>query len=1007
MSVPALAAVFCFASAAPAALAAAPEPAQLSISPVSYSYGSVVVGGSSASRSFAVTNTGQRTSGSISVAVTGANPADFVIDANSCTGTVAAGGACSVSVHFAPSAAGSRKASLSISASPGGTATAALQGTGAEAQLVLSPASYQYGAVTIGATSGSQAFTVTNTGAAPSGPVSVAIAGTNASDFAQASSTCGAPIAAGSSCTVSVVFAPSAAGGRSATLTATASPGGSTSSQLRGSGATLALLAISPSTFDYGPVVVGSNSAAKTYTVTNTGQGTSGTLTVGVGGTDSANFVVDSTTCGAKLAVGASCTVAVHFAPSAATADNATLSVVANPGGTATATVQGTGITPAALSIRPTTFDFGTVAAGSASGDQSFTVTNTGQGTSGPVSVTVSGTGQADFVVDSTTCGAALPGAGTCTVSVHYAPAGTGASTATLSVTASPGGTATAAVQGTGITPAALSISPAAFDFGPTEAGTSSSPQSFTVANTGQETSGPVSVALSGSNAADFVIDSNTCGAALPGGGTCTVAVHFTAGSAGTITASLTATATPGGSATAALQGEGLAPASLSINPSFFDFGQVPVGTLSANASFVVTNTGQSPSGTVTAALTGPDAFAYSIVSTTCTSGLAAGASCTVTVVFDPFFTGPSDANLTATATPGGSTTSLLQGSGIIPAHFNISTPSDFGSVVLGTSTPAQTITVTNAGQQTSGVVSAVLGGANPTDFIVDTDTCITALAPSQSCSVTVHFSPTALGGRSATLTVSANPGGSQAINLHGTGVNILMVNPTTYAFPDQPAGTTSATAADFVLTNYGTTPLSSFTITASDTSDFPITADTCVGATLNPNDSCKVSVTFNAAVLGQHSSAMNASFVDGNQVTQSVAFQVSGTSIVAPPDLATTMTVLSQNFDTATVQITVSNLGSDASVPATMTINVDPTQDFSYSAGAGTDCTAQIVNGFDSQFTCPVPVIPGARTYTLVLTINNLSGQAPRYVQTDATTIMPGDTNPNNNTGSALVTFG
>lgn len=135
---------------------------------------------------------------------------------------------------------------------------------------------------------------------------------------------------------------------------------------------------------------------------------------------------------------------------------------------------------------------------------------------------------------------------------------------------------------------------------------------------------------------------------------------------------------------------------------------------------------------------------------------------------------------------------------------------------------------------------------------------------------MTVHFSPAALGGRSATLTVSASPGGSQIINLHGTGVNILMVSPTTYAFPDQPVGTTSATTADFVLTNYGTTPLSSFTITASDTSDFPITADTC------------------------------------------------------------------------------------------------------------------------------------AR----LLTINNLSGQAPHYVQTHATTIMPGDTNPNNNTGFALVIF-
>ena len=864
MSVPALVAVFCLASA-PTALAAPARPAKLSLSPALHGYGSVVVGQNSASQSFAVTNTGQSTSGPISVTVTGTNPADFVIDANSCTGTLAVGDACSVSVHFTPTAAGSRKASLSISANPGGTVNAALQGTGTQAQLVLSPASYQYGTITVGAKSASQTFTVTNTGGGASGPVSVAITGTNAGDFTQASSTCGASIPAGSSCAVKVVFAPSATGARSATLTATASPGGSASAHLTGSGAARALLAISPSTFDYGPVVVGSNSVAKTFTVTNTGQGTSGTLTVGVGGTDSANFVVDSTTCGAKLAVGASCTVSVHFAPPAAKSDTATLSAVANPGGTATAALQGTGATPAALSITPATFDFGSVIAGSASGDQSFTVTNTGQTTSGPVSVSVSGANQADFTVDSNTCGAALPGGGTCTISVQYAPAAAGASTAALSVTAGPGGTATAALQGTGITPAALSISPATFDFGPTAAGSSSSQQSFTITNTGQGASGPVTVALSGSDAAAFVIDSNTCGAALPGGGTCTVAVHFTAGSVGTITASLTATAAPGGTATAALQGESLAPASLSITPSFFDFGQVPEGTFSASESFVVTNTGQSPSGTVTANLTGRDLFEFSIRSTTCTSGLAAGASCTITVAFEPFFTGFADATLSASASPGGSATSFLQGFGIIPAQFNISTASDFGNVVVGTSTSDQTITVTNTGQQTSGVVSAVLGGANPADFTVDTNTCTTALAPSQSCSVTVHFTPAALGGRSATITVSANPGGSQAVNLHGTGVNILMADPTTFTFPDQPTGTTSATAEDFVLTNYGTTPLSSFTITASDTTDFPITADTCAGATLNHNDSCKVSVTFDAGAIGQYSSDMTVSFTDGN----------------------------------------------------------------------------------------------------------------------------------------------
>ena len=52
-------------------------------------------------------------------------------------------------------------------------------------------------------------------------------------------------------------------------------------------------------------------------------------------------------------------------------------------------------------------------------------------------------------------------------------------------------------------------------------------------------------------------------------------------------------------------------------------------------------------------------------------------------------------------------------------------------------------------------------------------------------------------------------------------------------------------------------------------------------------------------------------------------------------------MTVQSENFTNATVQITVTNLGGAACAAASMTIDVEPTQLFSFEAGAGTDCTA------------------------------------------------------------------
>jgi hypothetical protein len=88
------------------------------------------------------------------------------------------------------------------------------------------------------------------------------------------------------------------------------------------------------------------------------------------------------------------------------------------------------------------------------------------------------------------------------------------------------------------------------------------------------------------------------------------------------------------------------------------------------------------------------------------------------------------------------------------------------------------------------------------------------------------------------------------------------------------------------------------------------------------------------------------------------------------------------------------------------MSIDVHFVQLFSNITGAGTDCTAS-GSGQDDVFTCPVPSIPGGGTYTRDVTIQNISNQGPHYVQITATTTMPGDTDPSNNTAFTNVTIG
>lgn len=61
------------------------------------------------------------------------------------------------------------------------------------------------------------AITLTNSGNASLAITSITISGANASDFTQ-SDTCGSSVAAGGTCTINVIFEPSAAGTRSAAL---------------------------------------------------------------------------------------------------------------------------------------------------------------------------------------------------------------------------------------------------------------------------------------------------------------------------------------------------------------------------------------------------------------------------------------------------------------------------------------------------------------------------------------------------------------------------------------------------------------------------------------------------------------------------------------------------------------------------------------------------------------------------------------------------------------------
>jgi hypothetical protein len=107
-----------------------------------------------------------------------------------------------------------------------------LQGAGLVPQAALSATTLAFGSQSVGSGS-EQAVTLTNAGSAPLIIGQVDVSGANTSDFAKAADGCtGSVLRAGESCSVSVRFAPRAAGSRNASLTFSDNAGDSPQSVL-------------------------------------------------------------------------------------------------------------------------------------------------------------------------------------------------------------------------------------------------------------------------------------------------------------------------------------------------------------------------------------------------------------------------------------------------------------------------------------------------------------------------------------------------------------------------------------------------------------------------------------------------------------------------------------------------------------------------------------------------------------------------------------------------------
>ena len=206
--------------------------------------------------------------------------------------------------------------------------------------FAISASQLSFGNQPLDESSRAQVVTVTNTGAVTLSITSITLTGAGASQYSK-TSTCGASLAVGAKCTISVVFKPTSDGAKLASVTVNGG-GGSHAVAMTGTGIA-STYTVSPTAIAFGSVLHGTTSAVHAVTVKNTGAAPLPITSLTLSGADAGQFA-KSTTCGSSLLAGSSCTVSVSFKPIAKGAQAATLSINAGGGaGAKTLTLTGTG----------------------------------------------------------------------------------------------------------------------------------------------------------------------------------------------------------------------------------------------------------------------------------------------------------------------------------------------------------------------------------------------------------------------------------------------------------------------------------------------------------------------------------------------------------------------------------------------------------------------------------------------------------------------------------------
>jgi Abnormal spindle-like microcephaly-assoc'd, ASPM-SPD-2-Hydin len=353
----------------------------MNVSPAALDFGNVAVG-SGTMETVKITNDGTASLTISKFSVTGTG---YQIGGLSAPMTLSAGQTATLNVSYTAASSGATTGVVTITSNADDSPTAVpLNGGGETASLSLSPASLNFGAVTVG-TSATQTVKITNTGSSAAKISEISVTG---ADISVSGVSTPATIAAGQSAQVTATFKPTStstvSGAMAVTSNASSAP---ITAAWTGSGSESSFT-VTPASVSFGDVTVGSN-ATQTIKLANTGNAavTISKLTTSGTGMSASGLSLPYT-----LGAGKSTTFTAEFKPTSAASDSGSIAI------SSSATAQsvplsGKGVSSnATLTSSSSSISFGNVKVG-VTDSGSVTVTSSGNANVNISSASVSGTG--------------------------------------------------------------------------------------------------------------------------------------------------------------------------------------------------------------------------------------------------------------------------------------------------------------------------------------------------------------------------------------------------------------------------------------------------------------------------------------------------------------------------------------------------------------------------------------------------------------------------------------